>query len=575
MNAVLADLTPWLDAIGRSLLHFLWQGVLIGLVYVALRPLCTSIATRYRLGMGALLLMLVAPMLTLSWLRPVAGHLDDPIVTAVSTAVPAIGGAVDAATSTWLSQLRWEQALPWLVALWLVGVCVIATRSFLHWHRLARVVRSALPLPRDWQMRLIQLRQQFGVLRPVQLLSSIHVATPTLIGWLKPAILLPASLLSGFTTAQVELIIAHELSHVRRFDYIANLAQVVIETLLVYHPVVFWVSRDVRQARESCCDDLVLTLGGGDAMAYARTLADLEELHNDFGAAVPALGVGGGLLLARIRRIVDPAYSSALDPLPRGNGITLPMVLACAGLALALLRMHLIPATLVDALLARPSIDWAGNRVHLSLPAVTAITAAPIVPTLVRATIEPAQDAAQPVAFVDKAVLARAGAVLGPAAAASVAAETAAAGTVATPHIELPAAAISLPAPAVETKVPAVLARATSVAGPEPTQVVQARYPVDALRAGVTGKVDLDFRIASDGSVRDVRILHAQPSGIFDQAAMAAIRQWHFDVSGATDLERRYSRSFAFARAEQNQETCHEVTGSHICRRNGPDSPEN
>ena len=563
MTAVLADLTPWVDAIGRSLLHFFWQGVLIGLVYVSLRPLCTSIATRYRLGMATLLLMLVAPMLTLAWLRPAAGRLEDPIVSAVSTAVPAIGGVVDAATASWLSQWRWEEALPWLVAFWLVGVCLIATRSFLHWHRLARVVRSAMPLPRDWQMRLIQLRQQFGILRPVLLLSSIHVATPTLIGWLKPAILLPASLLSGFTPAQVELIIAHELSHVRRFDYVANLAQVVIETLLFYHPVVFWISRDVRQARESCCDDLVLTLGGGDAVAYARTLADLEELHHDFGAAVPALGVGGGLLLARIRRIVDPTYATALDPLPRGNGITLPMVVACAGLALALLRMHLIPATLVDALLARPSIDWASERVQLSLPAITAVTAAPTVPTLVRATIEPAQTAVASNAVVDKPVVPH----VAPATVSNDAANL---------RIELPAPSpVSLPAPAVETKVSSAPAFVHSTAGPEPTQVVQARYPMDALRSGVTGKVDLDFRVAADGSVRDVRILHAQPSGVFEQAATAAIRQWHFEVTGATDLGRRYARSFAFAHADKNQESCREVTGSHICRKRTPDMPEN
>ena len=97
---------------------------------------------------------------------------------------------------------------------------------------------------------------------------------------------------------------------------------------------------------------------------------------------------------------------------------------------------------------------------------------------------------------------------------------------------------------------------------------------MDALRSGVTGKVDLDFRVAADGSVRDVRILHAQPSGVFEQAATAAIRQWHFEVTGATDLGRRYARSFAFAHADQNQESCREVTGSHICRRHTPDMPD-
>lgn len=574
MNAAFVDFIPWVDAIGRSLLHFVWQGVLIGLLYVALRPFCASMAMRYRLGMAALLLMLAAPLLTLVWLRPQAGQLDDPIVTAVSAGVPALGNAIDAAAAGWISVARWEQALPWLVATWLIGVCVIATRSFMHWRRLARVVRNALPLPRDWQMRLILLRQRFGVLRPVRLLSSMRVATPTLIGWIKPAILLPASLLSGFTPAQIELIIAHELSHVRRFDYVANLAQVVIETLLFYHPAVFWVSRDVRQARESCCDDLVLTLGGGDAVAYARTLADLEEMHHDFGAAVPALGAGGGLLLARIRRIVDPTYASALEPLPRGNGITLPMVLACAGLALALLRMHLIPVTLVDALMPRPGIDSSQDRSAfvLSVPSVAAVTAVRSV-LAAPAMIEP-----MPAAALQEGAPERPHPVI-----------ALSTPQIATPHaeqkvrVDLLAAPIRVPAVADESQPgaqpsatsPPAPAKASASAAPEPSQVVPARYPVDALRNGVTGRVDLDFRIAADGSVRDVRVLHAQPSGVFEQAAAAALRQWHFDVTSQTDLGRRYARSFAFAHADANQDACREVTGSHICRKHSQDVPEN
>lgn len=571
MNSVLAEITPWCDAVGRSLLHFFWQGLLIGLLYVALRPFCKGIAQRYRLGMATLLLMLAAPLTTLLLLRPVAGRLEDPIASAVAGGVPALGAVVDAATKTAWSDARWEQALPWLVAAWLIGVCIIATRSFLHWHRLARIVRSALPLPRDWQMRLIQLRQRFGVMRPVRLLSSIHIATPTLIGWLKPAILLPASLLSGFTPAQIELIVAHELSHVRRFDYIANLAQVVIETLLFYHPVVFWISRDVRQARESCCDDLVLTLGGGDAVAYARTLADLEEMHHDFGAAVPALGVGGGMLLARIRRIVDPTYASALEPLPRGNGITLPMVLACVGVALALLRMHLIPTTLVDALMPKTDIELSADRgaMLLSVPSIAAVSAvrmiiAPPVPVEARAApiVEPQIAADLP-------------------SHASIAPQPQVLPLRADPElkVDLPVAAIRTPEH-VDAIAPAnVSAPSQSVtrtaSGPEAVQMVQARYPLDALRSGFTGKVDLDFRIAADGSVRDVRVLHAKPSGVFEQAATAALRQWRFDVNGKTDLARRYSRSFAFARADASQETCREVTGSHICRKQSQELPDN
>ncbi|MEP6941054.1 MAG: M56 family metallopeptidase [Rudaea sp.] len=552
-----ADLIPWIDALGRGLLHFVWQGAIIGLLYVMLRPFCTSVAGRYRLGMAALLLMVATLFTTLAWMHPGPVQID-------ATAFASTAGSTDAITSSpvsWMSALQWESALPWLVGFWLLGVALIATRSFLHWRRLARLVRNALPLPRDWQLRLIQMRQQFGVLRPVRLLSSIHVATPTLIGWLKPAILLPASLLSGFTPTQIELIVAHELSHVRRFDYIANLAQVAIETLLFYHPVVYWISRDVRQSRESCCDDLVLTLGGGDALAYARTLADLEEMHHDFGAAVPALGVGGGMLLARIRRIVDPAYASALDPLPRGNGITLPVLLACAGLGVALLRMHLIPATLVAAL--TPTLEWSPARsLSIVIPssALTVPLASAIAPVPRAERIE-AAPSILPVAATDlqRPALAQPAVVELPITLRDRVEQVA--------PLVVATAPVAAAAPARDAT-PAIAAPPAHVAsvGPEPSEIVQARYPIDALRSGITGKVDLDFRIAADGSVRDVRIIRAQPTGVFEQAAVAALRQWHFDVSLKPDLGRRYGRSFAFAKADSSQETCHEVTGSHICR---------
>jgi len=197
-----------------------------------------------------------------------------------------------------------ESWLPWLVAIWFVGASAIAIRAFNQWRRLAWLVRNAtIPLA-DCATVLARLRARFGIRRPVRLLGSLGIDTPMLVGWLRPTILLPISMLSGFTPQQIELIIAHELGHVRRWDYLANLLQVVIETILFYHPVVHWISRDVREARESCCDDLVLALAEGSPVVYASALADLEELRLDTTVAAPALAASGGVLLTRIRRIV-------------------------------------------------------------------------------------------------------------------------------------------------------------------------------------------------------------------------------------------------------------------------------
>ena len=111
-----------------------------------------------------------------------------------------------------------------------------------------------------WRQSLRRLCGQLRIRRPVRLLESALVDVPMVIGWLRPVILLPASALSGLTPQQLEAIIAHELAHIRRHDYLINLLQSLIETLLFYHPAVWWVSRQIRREREHCCDDLAVAV---------------------------------------------------------------------------------------------------------------------------------------------------------------------------------------------------------------------------------------------------------------------------------------------------------------------------
>jgi len=127
------------------------------------------------------------------------------------------------------------------------------------------------------------------------------VEVPTVIGWLRPVILLPASALTGLSAEQLEALLAHELAHIRRYDYLINLLQTTIETLFFYHPAVWWVSAQVRQEREHCCDDLPVA-ACGDVLTYARALTALEQLRG----SEPQLAVAasGGSLLVRIQRLL-------------------------------------------------------------------------------------------------------------------------------------------------------------------------------------------------------------------------------------------------------------------------------
>src|SRR5262249_43417864 len=154
---------------------------------------------------------------------------------------------------------------------------------------------------RDLLQHLDKLRQRLAISRPVRLVNSALVEVPTVVGWLRPVILLPASSLAGLTPSQLEAILVHELAHIRRLDYLVNIFQCLVETVMFYHPVVWWISRCIREEREHCCDDLVVKVCG-NRVAYARALATLESLRGEMPQL--AFAANGGSLLNRVRRLL-------------------------------------------------------------------------------------------------------------------------------------------------------------------------------------------------------------------------------------------------------------------------------
>jgi soluble lytic murein transglycosylase-like protein len=179
------------------------------------------------------------------------------------------------------------------------------------------VRRAALPLPEAWQRTVARLSCALGVAREVRIGESPDVAVPTVVGWLRPVILLPLSLVSTLPPSTVEAVLLHELAHVRRHDYLVNALQQALAALLFYHPCVHWVSRVAREEREHCCDDLAVSVTG-DPVFYARALASVEAAR----AEPFPLGVAsnGGSLMQRIERLLGtpsvPARARASWPAP-------------------------------------------------------------------------------------------------------------------------------------------------------------------------------------------------------------------------------------------------------------------
>lgn len=324
--------------LGWTLVHFLWQGLLVAVVYGCLRSYMAEASpqARYALSLTTLAVLAALPVITFIYLMgtPVTVH---TIVgyAAGSQALPV------AQQPDFMDSLRslLRPVVPWTVPAWSIGVALLGFKSLAGWYRARMLTRQAShAAPDAWQETVTRLAAQVGVRVRVRLMVTARVAVPCVIGWLKPVILLPPAALTGLTTLQLEMVLAHELSHIRRHDYLVNLLQVAVETLLFYHPAVRWVSRDARRERELCCDDSAVH-ACGDALHYAHALTDLAALRS--GELSPALGITGGDLTFRVERLIRPHHAASA---PRLASVMLVSALGLSGfLALASARHLPLP----------------------------------------------------------------------------------------------------------------------------------------------------------------------------------------------------------------------------------------
>lgn len=337
--------SPLTSALGWSLLHFLWQGMAIAAIAWVLLRIFRSSAARHLVAIIALALMPLSFAATaisgyqsarpfvhtpdgdLVW-RPsgpfavgpdpssrVIGPRTEPqhhksrstgLEKSLESPSVSLGSTTGSSAFTPVAPSFHDVLTDWLpfvVMFWLAGVVFLSIRLLGGWSAARKLVgEAAHPAGTEYQQMFDRLVQRLKVSRAVRLLESTVAEVPSVVGWLRPVILLPATALTGLTPAQIELLLAHELAHVRRHDYLVNLLQCVVETLLFYHPAIWWLSQRAREERELCCDDIAVALTG-DARRYAEALVALERMR-----AVPQLAMAatGGALLPRIKRLVDP-----------------------------------------------------------------------------------------------------------------------------------------------------------------------------------------------------------------------------------------------------------------------------
>ena len=239
---------PQALTLALSLLHFVWQGALVAALFAAVNSLLarSSARARYAAACAALLLMLAMPLMTARVLanRPRPGPVSAPSSARFEPGSSDAGSRKAERPSPFAeSSDALARFAPWIVLGWIAGVGLLAVRAAGGWvvaGRLAR--RDTRPAPAAWETRARELARRLAIRKPVALLESLRIDVPSAIGILRPVVLLPAGLATGMTPDQLDALLAHELAHVRRRDFLVNLLQVAAETLLFYHPAVWWVS---------------------------------------------------------------------------------------------------------------------------------------------------------------------------------------------------------------------------------------------------------------------------------------------------------------------------------------------
>jgi Zn-dependent protease with chaperone function len=325
-------------ALGWTLVHSLWQGAVVALALATLLLLLRQHTARIRYRVAGVALIALLGLSTVTFGRYYLAAEPEAVVSPATMAVPSIttsntslGGnlpvvtafarqaapavasapaAIEQATpssasSAWLPYF--DQYLPLLVTAWLLGLLAMTLRflgglAYLDRLRHYRVRQ----LPAEWQRRLTALSNRAGLSRPITLLESALVKAPLVAGHLRPVILLPLGTISGLSQAHLEAILAHELAHIIRRDYLMNLIQSITEILFFYHPGVWFVNACLRTERENCCDDMAIALCGSP-LTVAQALTSLAELGHD-RTPVPRLAVAAvgpdGSLLSRVQRLV-------------------------------------------------------------------------------------------------------------------------------------------------------------------------------------------------------------------------------------------------------------------------------
>ncbi|MDA7916052.1 M48 family metalloprotease [Verrucomicrobia bacterium] len=341
--------TEILETTGLTLVHSFWQAGIIALLLVILLKTISAekAALRYNLGLASMTVFLMCVLVTWSWIE---SEYDSP--TESSSKGEVVGGIPTAylqqnALETTLNAPSFQapelspiiqqskespkHLATWITPLWAMGALLMLLRTFRTTLIVTRIKNRATSLC-DQSINAIsqELSRTLKIAQPVAIRLSDEILSPAVIGILRPAILFPVALLARISTDQIKAVLAHELAHIRRNDYLVNLAQRVIESLFYFNPFIWLINRQIRTEREACCDTIAAE-AIGEKESYAETLISVARFLRESGSGTSAQPAFGGnatpsSLLDRFKRLLDPQYQPRLGLHLPGLLLTIPLI---------------------------------------------------------------------------------------------------------------------------------------------------------------------------------------------------------------------------------------------------------
>jgi beta-lactamase regulating signal transducer with metallopeptidase domain len=329
------------EALGMTILHSLWQGVALMFLLALFLRLGKSVSSskRFAVAFASLLIFLLAFAITFyqQWegrtsvsviTLPAELPMEDIVIAPTEVESIPTEQNIEVETSQWeVWRTQLSRLAPWLAWLWIAGSIVFGLRLINGLVQSQRLRYRTQPIPADWQQRAEKLIRQLGISQSVSLASSDRSSTPLTLGWLKPIVLIPTSLLVMMPADQLEAILIHELAHIKRRDYLWNLIQSVVEVVLFYHPAYWYIASVLERERELACDALTVTVTRQPRI-YAQAL--LQVAAHSAQVPLPSVAASGKRGLSdRIQRIIYPGK------VQRGISV-LPFVLLLSLISLSL-----------------------------------------------------------------------------------------------------------------------------------------------------------------------------------------------------------------------------------------------